>query len=125
MTKCLVEEEQQWENLRYFLQWVVPVAEEADVKMTMHTDDPPLSSIRGVVRIMSSIDNYQRIVDLVPSPANGIGLCQGNFSLMTDELPAAIRQFGEQKKICFVHLRDVRGTPRSSPKHFTMTVKPI
>ena len=69
MTKCLVEEEQQWENLRYFLQWVVPVAEEADVKMTMHTDDPPLSPIRGVVRIMSSIDNYQRIVDLVCTPA--------------------------------------------------------
>jgi len=114
----LVEEEQQWENLRYFLQRVVPVAEEADVKMAMHPDDPPLSPIRGVARIMSSIDNYQRMVDLVPSPANGIGLCQGNFSLMTDDLPAAIRQFGEQKKIGFVHLRDVRGTPEKFAETF-------
>jgi len=114
----LVEEEQQWENLRHFLQQVVPVAEEAGVKMAMHPDDPPLSPIRGVARIMSSIDNYQRMVDLVPSPANGIGLCQGNFSLMTDDLPAAIRQFGEQKKIGFVHLRDVRGTPEKFAETF-------
>ena len=114
----LVEEEQQWENLRYFLQRVVPVAEGADVKMAMHPDDPPLSPIRGVARIMSSIDNYQRMVDLVPSPANGIELCQGNFSLMTDDLPAAIRQFGEQKKISFVHLRDVRGTPEKFAETF-------
>ena len=42
---------------------------------------------------------------------NGIALCQGNFTLMTDDLPAAIRQFGKQEKIFFVHFRDVRGTP--------------
>ena len=107
----VVTEEQQWENLKYFLERVVPVAEEAGVKMAMHPDDPPLSPIRGVARIMSTIDNYQRLIDLVPSPMNGIGLCQGNFALMTDDLPAAIRHFGEQDRIHFVHMRDVRGTP--------------
>jgi len=79
--------------------------------MAMHPDDPPLSPIRGVARIMSSLENYQRLLDLVPSPMNGIGLCQGNFALMTDDLPAAIRHFGGQGKIHFVHMRDVRGTP--------------
>jgi mannonate dehydratase len=106
----IVGEEQQWENLKYFLEHVVPVAEEAGVKIAMHPDDPPLSPIRGVARIMSSIENYQKLLDLVPSPSNGIALCQGNFSLMTDDLPGAIRHFGEQKKIFFVHFRDVRGT---------------
>jgi len=100
-----------WENLERFLRRVVPVAEEAGVKLAMHPDDPPLSPIRGVARIMSSIENFQRLIDLVPSPANGITLCQGNFTLMTDDLPSAIRRFGEQDRIFFVHFRDVRGTP--------------
>ena len=105
-----VSEETLWENLRYFLNIVVPVAEKANVKLAMHPDDPPLSPIRGLGRIMRSLDNYQRLIDMVPSPVNGIALCQGNFTLMTDDLPAAIRHFGKQGKIFFVHFRDVRGT---------------
>ncbi len=106
----IVTEERLWENLKYFLERVVPVAEEAGVKLAMHPDDPPLSPIRGLGRIMRSVENYQRLLDLVPSPVNGICLCQGNFALMTDDLPAVIRHFGRQGKIFFVHLRDVRGT---------------
>jgi mannonate dehydratase len=106
-----VTEEQLWDNLKYFLERVVPVAEKADVKLAMHPDDPPLSPIRGLGRIMRSVENYQRLIDLVPSPVNGITLCQGNFALMTDDLPGVIRHFGRQKKIFFVHFRDVRGTP--------------
>ena len=104
-----IGEEQLWETLGYFLRRVVPAAEEAGVRLAMHPDDPPVSPIRGVGRIMRSIDNYQRLLDLVPSPMNGITLCQGNFSLMTADLPAAIRQFTSQHKVFFVHLRDVRG----------------
>ena len=106
-----VTEEQQWANLKYFLERIVPVAEEANVKLALHPDDPPLSPIRGIARIMSSVENYQKLVDLVPSPMNGIGLCQGNFTLMTDDLPSVIRHFGEQKKIHFLHIRDVVGQP--------------
>jgi mannonate dehydratase len=76
----------------------------------MHPDDPPLSPIRGLGRIMRSLENYQRLIDLAPSPVNGITLCQGNFALMTDDVPAAIRHFGAQKKLFFAHFRDVRGT---------------
>jgi mannonate dehydratase len=112
-----VSEERLWDNLDYFLKAVVPVAEEAGVKLAMHPDDPPLSPIRGLGRIMRSIENYQRLLDIVPSPVNGIALCQGNFTLMTDDLPAAIRHFGRQRKIFFVHFRDVRGTP----EHFVET----
>ena len=113
-----VTEEDQWDNLKYFLERVVPVAEEAGVKLAMHPDDPPLSPIQGVARIISSVDNYQKMLDLVPSPANGIGLCQGNFGLMTDDLPGVIRHFGEQQKIHFVHFRDIRGTPEKFDEAF-------
>jgi mannonate dehydratase len=106
----VVSEERLWETLNFFLDRVVPVAEKANVKLAMHPDDPPLSPVRGLGRIMRSVENFQRLLDLVPSPVNGITLCQGNFTLMTEDLPATIRRFGAQKKIFFVHFRDVRGT---------------
>lgn len=102
--------EQLWRSLEYFLRAVIPVAERCGVQLAMHPDDPPLSPIRGVARIMSSVENYQRLLELVPSPMNGITLCQGNFRLMTDDIPAAIRLFGADDKVFFVHFRDVRGT---------------
>jgi mannonate dehydratase len=105
-----ISEEKLWETLEYFIQRVMPVAEKAGVKMSMHPDDPPLSPIRGVGRIMRSIDNYQRLMDMADSPMNTITMCQGNFTLMTDDLPAVIRRFGRDQKISFVHFRDVRGT---------------
>jgi mannonate dehydratase len=112
-----ITEEQLWENLDYFLKRVVPAAEKWNVKLAMHPDDPPLSPIRGVGRIMSSVANYQRLLDMLPSPVNGIALCQGNFTLMTDDLPGTIRHFGRQGKIFFAHFRDVKGDVR----HFVET----
>jgi mannonate dehydratase len=114
----VVTEEQLWDNLKYFLDAVVPEAEKAGVKLAMHPDDPPISPIRGLGRIMRSVENYQRLLDLVPSPVNGIALCMGNFTLMTDDLPAVIRHFGKQEKIFFVHFRDVRGTPEKFVETF-------
>ena len=106
-----IGEDELWSNLHYFLRRVIPVAEQWNVKLAMHPDDPPLSPIRGVGRIMRSIENFQRLLDLLPSPMNGITLCQGNFTLMTGDLPGAIRHFGRQNKIFFIHFRDVLGTP--------------
>jgi mannonate dehydratase len=114
----IVTEEQLWEHLRYFLERVIPVAEKAGVKLAMHPDDPPLSPIRGLGRIMRSVENFQRLIDLIPSPVNGITLCQGNFALMTDDLPGVIRHFGAQGKIFFAHLRDVRGTAEKFEETF-------
>jgi len=102
-----VTEEELWDNLQYFLDEVVPVAEEADVNMALHPDDPPISPIRGVPRIVTSVENYERILDMYDSPNHGLTFCQGNFSAMEADIPAAIQQFGE--KIHFVHFRDVEG----------------
>lgn len=106
-----VSEEHLWETFAWFLDRVVPVAEEAGVKLALHPDDPPLSPLRGIGRIIRSLESYERVFELAPSPVVGMTMCQGNVALMTDELPAAIRRFGEAGRIHFVHFRDVRGTP--------------
>ncbi len=113
-----VTEEQLWDNLKYFLDQVIPVAEEAGVLLSMHPDDPPLSPIRGLGRIMRSIDNYRRLIDMYDTEVNGVTLCQGNFTLMTDDLPSVIREFGAKKRINFVHFRDVRGTNKKFVETF-------
>lgn len=100
-------DEQMWYNLEYFLKQIVPVAEEAEVKLAMHPDDPPLSPICGLSRIMSSVENINRLLSIVSSEVNGITLCQGCFSELGCEIPYIIRHFSE--KIHFVHFRDVAG----------------
>lgn len=100
-----------WENLQYFLDEVVPVAEEAGVNMALHPDDPPISPIRGVPRLVTSVENYRRILGMYDSPNHGLTFCQGNFAAMGADVPAAIEEFGE--KIHFVHFRDVDGTADS------------
>jgi mannonate dehydratase len=104
-----IGEAELWSNLDYFLRRTLPVAEKAGVKMSMHPDDPPITPIRGVSRIMRSIPNYRRLLEMLPSRMNTITLCQGNFTLMTEDLPGEIRHFGD--KISLVHFRDVRGVP--------------
>jgi len=96
-----------WEALEYFLNEVIPVAEEAGVKLALHPDDPPREELRGVPRIATSVENYQRVLDLYDSPHNGITFCQGNFAAMGADIPAAIEKFGE--RIHFVHFRDIEG----------------
>lgn len=107
----VVTEEQLWESLEYVMKAIVPVAEEAGVTLALHPDDPPISPIRGVGRILTSPDAMMRAIDLVPSPNNAITFCQGSFATMGADIPQEIRRFGERGTIGFVHFRDVRGTP--------------
>lgn len=105
-----ISADQLWEALGYFLNAVVPAAEQVGVRLSLHPDDPPLAAMRGVPRIINSIQAYRRVLALYPSPNNAITLCQGNFALMTEDLPSVIREFGGQGAVAFVHFRDVRGT---------------
>ena len=102
-----VAEERLWDTLEYFLKAVVPVAEEAGVKLAMHPDDPPRSPIRGIGRIMTSPHNFQRLLDLVPSPNNGLTFCQGCFTEMNIDVPGWIRHFAGQGKMHFAHYRNI------------------
>lgn len=114
----IVSEEQLWENLQYFLEKIVPVAESAQVKLALHPDDPPITPIRGVSRILTSAAALQRAIDLVPSAYSGITMCQGTLATAGEDIPEVIRQFAGQKKLFFVHFRDVRGTPRKFEETF-------
>ncbi len=105
-----VSEEKIWDNITYFLKRIIPVAEKAGVKMALHPDDPPISPLRGIGRILISGSAFRRVLQIVPSPVNGITFCQANFKLMGGDIRALVREFGEQGKIFFVHLRDVKGT---------------
>jgi mannonate dehydratase len=104
-----VSKEQLWATLEYWLKAVVPEAEKAGIKLAMHPDDPQVDQIRGISRIMTTVDNFKRMLDIYPSPSNGITMCQGNFSLMGVDIPTVVRDFGKRKAIHFVHFRNVRG----------------
>jgi len=105
-----IAREKLWYTLEHFLKQIIPVAERWNVKLAMHPDDPPVhDEIRSVGRIMNSVESFERLLDLAPSPMNGITLCQGNFTLMTDDLPSVIRSLGKTGKVFFVHFRDVMG----------------
>jgi mannonate dehydratase len=102
---------QLWENMEYFLKRVVPVAEEVKVRLACHPDDPPVPDLHGTARILTSLDAFERMVDLVPSDYNGIEFCQGTFAEMVGpKVVDAIRTFGARNKIVYVHFRNVRGT---------------
>jgi mannonate dehydratase len=105
-----VSEQKIWSNLEYFLRAVIPVAGREGVKMALHPDDPPLSPLRGIGRILTSAANYRRVLKIVPSPVNGITFCQANFKLMGEDVAGLVKEWTKEKKIFFVHLRDVEGT---------------
>ncbi len=102
--------EQVWDNLTYFLEGIIPAAEEAGVKIAAHPDDAPIPSFMGVARILTSLEGLQRLIDAVPSPCNGLGFCQGTIATMVGvDMIEAIRHFGRQGKIFFAHFRNPRG----------------
>lgn len=101
-------------NLEYFLQRIIPVAEEAGVRMAIHPDDPPWP-IFGLPRIVSNMGQLRRLTECVDSPANGITFCSGSLGANEDnDLIAIIRHFGSQGKLHFAHTRNILRTgPRS------------
>ena len=105
-----VTDEEMLGNFQSLLQRIIPVAEVAGVKMALHPDDPPMSPIAGAACPFRSIETFQRVVDMVPSESNGMIFCQGCFTEMGSDVYEAIRQFGAQKKIFYVHFRNVKGT---------------
>ncbi len=100
------------QHLFAFLQAVIPIAEEAGVKMCIHPDDPPFS-LFGLPRVVSTADDARAILEAVESPANGLTLCAGSFGARADnDLVDMVRAFGPS--IFFVHLRNVKREPDGS-----------
>jgi mannonate dehydratase len=102
-----VSQETMWKNLEYFLKAVVPEAEKIEMKLAMHPDDPQVPHIQGISRIMTTVENFDRMLKIMPSKFNGVTMCQGNFSLMGADIPSLVRRWGKDK-IHFVHFRNVQ-----------------
>jgi mannonate dehydratase len=100
--------EQMWEHLAYFLKAVVPVAEEAHVHLALHPNDPPVAAYRGVAQPFASIEDWKRLVNFIPSPANGITLDTGVTRELGGDVEDTIRYFGARHCINHVHFRNVR-----------------
>ena len=119
----LYSKEEIWENYTYFIRKVVPVAEEAGVRIGIHPDDPPQPVLAGVPRcIFSNFEGYQRAIEIANSPNIGVCLCCGSWlegGRMTGAEPVEmIRYFGRMKKLFKIHFRNV-----SAPlPHFTETM---
>ena len=115
--------EEIWENYTYFIKKVVPVAEEAGVRIGIHPDDPPQPVLAGVPRcIFSNFEGYKRAIEIANSPNIGVCLCCGSWlegGKMTGAEPVEmIRYFGPRKKLFKIHFRNV-----SAPlPHFTETM---
>jgi mannonate dehydratase len=96
--------------LKGFLEELLPVAEEAGVRLAMHPDDPPVPVLRGTGRLVYHPDGFRRLLDLVPSPANAIEFCQGTVAEMPGaDVYAAIEEYSASGAIAYVHFRNVVG----------------
>jgi len=101
------------QNLFYFLQQIIPVAEECDLKMAIHPDDPPYP-VLGLPRIVSTEQDAEDILSAIPSPANGLCFCTGSLGVRPDNnLMKMLKRFGSH--IHFLHLRN---TKRDSDGNF-------
>jgi mannonate dehydratase len=112
----VVGEDPYWERITYFLERVIPVAEEHKVKMCCHPQDPGMpkgKGFRGVETVLGSVDGLKRFVSIKASPYHGLNFCQGTVSEMLkkpgEEIFDVIRYFGTRKKIFNVHFRNIRG----------------
>lgn len=104
-------EEELWESYDWYLDRMLPVCEEAGVRMALHPDDPPVPTLGGIPRIFRSFRGFQRAMERHPSAMHGLDFCHGCWSEMRagEGVLEAIRYFGERGRLFYVHFRDVVG----------------
>ena len=99
-----------WSRWERFVADVLPVAETSGVKLALHPDDPPMPVMRGQPRLVYQPQLYQRVLDFNPSPANALEFCLGTVAEMTGgDLYQAVDSYSRQKKLAYVHCRNVAG----------------
>ena len=102
--------EELWKRLEDFLGELIPVAEEAGVRLAAHPDDPPLPVVRDTPRLVYQPDMYQRLLDLRPSRSNALEFCLGTIAEMTEgDVHEAIDRYAAQNALAYIHFCNVRG----------------
>ncbi len=105
-----VTEDEMWRRLGAFLEDVLPVAEEAGVRLALHPDDPPVPRLRGTGRLIYHPDGFARLLALSPSPSNSLEFCQGTVAEMPEsDVYDAIDTYSATGRIAYVHFRNVIG----------------
>jgi mannonate dehydratase len=107
-----VTTEQLWKRLAHFLNEMLPVAEEAGVRLAAHPDDPPMPTLRGTARLVYQPQLYQKLIDLNPSPASVLEFCVGTVAEMDSpvmDVYQAVDTYSRQGRLGYVHLRNVKG----------------
>lgn len=106
-----ITSEEIWDRLRYFLEKILPTAEEAGVELALHPDDPPMPALRQTPRVVYRPELYQKLIDLVPSRCNKLELCLGSLQEMQSDKPIYdyLDQYLAQEKVSYVHFRNVKG----------------
>jgi mannonate dehydratase len=104
-------EEEMWANYDWYLERILPVAEEYNVRMALHPDDPPVPKLGGVPRLFRNFDNFKRAMERHPNRMHGLDFCHGCWSEMRGGAGVleAAEYFGAQGRIFYVHMRDVKG----------------
>jgi len=100
--------EEMWSHIEYFLKAVVPVAEASGVRLALHPNDPPASISRGSGQIMATLAGWKRLIEIVPSPANGITFDCGVTRELGEDPVEVCRYFAGRKRINHVHFRNVQ-----------------
>jgi len=99
-----------WHRLTAFLHEIVPVAEQAGVRLAAHPDDPPAAFVRGQPRLVYQQSMYQQLLDIYPSKANALEFCLGSLAEMTEgDLYETTRKHAENGDIAYIHFRNVVG----------------
>lgn len=105
-----VSSEEMWQRYQAFLDEMIPVAEEAGVVLAIHPDDPPLPTLRGMARLVTRPDDFDRVLSLNPSPANALEFCVGTVAEMQgSDVYATVDRYSKLGRIAYVHFRNVRG----------------
>jgi len=105
-----ISHDELWSRLQYFLEHIIPVAEDAGVKMAAHPDDPPVPYLRDTPRLVYQPAMYQRLIDMKPSPNNTLEFCLGSIAEMTEgQVHEATEYYSKQNKIGYINFRNVVG----------------
>lgn len=105
-----VTSEELWQRLEWFLNEIVPVAEEEGVKLAAHPDDPPTDMLRGTARLVNEPHKYDRLLDVIDSPSNTLEFCVGSLQEMrTGNVYEATRHYAQRGRLGYIHFRNVRG----------------